>query len=429
MNQLSISVGVRGLVLAGLLGGVLMPASAADWPRFRGPNGTGISNDTGVPVEIGESTNLSWKVEIPGLGNSSPIVSKNRIFLQTASNDGSERLLLCLGLADGKRIWSQPAPGATAHTHKKNTLASGSGAADGTHVYMPFWDGHHLSVSAYDFDGKHAWTCELGPFPGGQHGAGHSPIVVNGKVILANDQDGMAEVVAIEADSGKIAWRLPRQAYMSSFSTPILLEQPGSAPDVLVTSADGVSGYDIANGIEKWKWVWESNTQHLRTVGSPILSQRMVFFSGGNGPGARHAVAVNLYQNGGGSLPKLAWESRKDFPYVPCMLSRGEYLYFINDDGIAGCYVAKTGEKVWSNRVPAGKVTSSPVMVEDRIYAFGEEGDAVVFAADPKFAVLAGTKLDEGVMASPAVADGRLLVRGQHHLYCFGNKETKQAAK
>src|SRR5436190_16744935 len=135
---------------------------------------------------------------------------------------------------------------------------------------MPFWDGKRLSLAAYDFDGKHAWTCELGTFPGGQHGAGHSPIVVNGKVILANDQDGMAEVVAIEADSGKIAWRLPRQPYMSSFSTPILLEQPGAAPDVLVTSADGVSGYDVAHGVEKWKWVWESNTVHLRTVASPI---------------------------------------------------------------------------------------------------------------------------------------------------------------
>lgn len=429
MNQLSISAVVRGIVLAGLLGGALVQARAGDWPRFRGPNGTGISNAAGVPVEIGESTNLSWKVEIPGLGNSSPIVVKQRIFLQTASDDGKERLLLCLDLADGKKLWSRPAPGATAHTHKKNTLASGSGAADATRVYMPFWDGHRLSISAFSFDGEHAWTCELGPFPGGQHGAGHSPIVVNGKVILANDQDGMAEVVAIEADSGKIAWRLPRQPYMSSFSTPILLDQPGAAPDVLVTSADGISGYDVANGIEKWKWVWESNTVHLRTVGSPILSQGMVFFSGGNGPGARHAVAVDLHQSGAGSAPKLAWESRKDFPYVPCMLSRGEHLYFINDDGIAGCYVAKTGEKVWSNRVPAGKVTSSPVMIEDRIYAFGEEGDAVVFAADPTFAVLASSKLNEGVMASPAVVDGRLLVRGNHHLYCFGNKETKQAAK
>jgi outer membrane protein assembly factor BamB len=155
----------------------------------------------------------------------------------------------------------------------------------------------------------------------------------------------------------------------------------------------------------------------------------MVFFTGGNGPGDRHAVAVNLTAIGSTHSPELAWETRKDFPYVPCLLSRGEYLYFINDAGIAGCYVAKTGEKVWNNRLPGGGVSASPVMVENRIYAFSENGHAFVFAADPKFELLASSKLDEGVMASPAVADGRLLVRGKHHLYCFGNKDTKQAAK
>jgi outer membrane protein assembly factor BamB len=408
-----------------MITGITSTAVAADWPRFRGPNGSGISNDRGVPVEIGESTNLLWKVEIPGLGNSSPIVSRQRIFLQTATEDGSQRLLLCLNLADGKQIWSQSTSGGTAHTHDKNTLASGTAATDDTRVYMPFWDGHRLSVSAYDFDGKPAWTTDLGPFPGGQHGAGHSPIVVGGKVVLANDQDGSSVVVALDAADGEIAWKLPRKAYMSSFSTPVVLERSGAAPEVLVTSADGVSGYDVANGIEKWKWIWESNTAHLRTVGSPILSQGLVFFSGGNGPGARHVVAVNLHDRADGRAPDLAWELRNTFPYVPCMLSRGEYLYFINDSGIAGCYVAKTGESVWTNRLPGGNVTASPVMVEDRIYAFSETGHAFVFAADTDFSLLASAELNEGVMASPAVADGRLLVRGKHHLYCFGNKETK----
>lgn len=428
MNQRSISVGVLGVVLAGFLSCLLPPANATDWPRFRGPNGTGISNDAGVPIEIGESSNLLWKVEIPGLGNSSPIVSKRHIFLQTASDDGSGRLLLCLDLANGKQLWTKPAPGTTAHTHPKNTLASCSAAADGTRVYMPFWDGQRLSMSAYDFDGKHAWTRDLGPFPSGQHGAGHSPIVVDGKVILANDQDGLAEVVAVDAANGDVVWRTLRKPFRSSFSTPMLLERPGVAPEIVVTSTDGVSGYDV-NGAEKWRWVWESNTIQLRTVGSPIFSQGIVFFSGGNGPGDRHAVAVNLNQIGSTHSPNLAWEMRKDFPYVPCMLSRGEHLYFINDLGIAGCYVAKTGEKVWHNRLPGGNVTASPVMVENRIYAFSESGGVSVFAADPTFELLASAKLDEGVMASPAVADGRLLVRGKHHLYCFGSKETKQAAK
>ena len=428
MNLCSVSACLRIFVLAGLLAAAASTARAADWPRFRGPNGTGISTDAGVPIEIGETTNLLWKVEIPGSGNSSPIVSQRRIFLQTAGDDGSGRLLLCLDLADGKQLWSKPAPGGTAEKHKKNTLASCSAAADGARVYMPFWDGHNLSVSAYDFDGKPAWTRDLGPFTA-QHGAGHSPIVVSGKVILANDQDGLSELVALDAASGNVAWKTPRKPFKCNYSTPLLLERAGEAPEVLVTSTDGVSGYDVATGLEKWRWVWESNNLQLRIVGSPIVSQEMVFFSGGNGPGARHAVAVNLRKKGTAARADLAWETRKLLPYVPGMLARGEHLYFINDGGIAGCCVAKTGKVVWEKRLPCGDVTASPIMVEDRIYAFSEKGEVCVIAAEPTFALLASAKLDEGVMASPAVADGRLLVRGKGHLYCFGNKETKPAAK
>ncbi|HEY2251872.1 MAG TPA: PQQ-binding-like beta-propeller repeat protein, partial [Planctomycetaceae bacterium] len=400
MKQLSISTVLHKILpvvfLAGLMTAFMSQANASDWPRFRGPNGAGISNDTGVPTEIGVSKNLLWKVEIPGLGNSSPIVAKQRIFLQTASNDGRKRLILCLDLTNGKQLWSQSFSGETAHTHNKNTLASGSGATDDTHVYMPFWDGHRLALSAYDFDGKPAWTTDLGPFPGGQHGAGHSPIVLGGKVILANDQDGLAEVIGVDAAKGDVAWRTLRKPFRSSFSTPIVWERPGLPPEILVTSTDGVSGYDL-HGAEKWRWIWESNTIPLRTVGSAILSQGMVFFTGGNGPGDRHAVAVDLGPKAGPPSPKLAWEIKKDFPYVPCMLSRGDHLYFINDLGIAGCYVAKTGAKVWNNRLPeCGGVTSSPVMVENRIYAFSENGHAFVFAAEPKFELLASAHLDEG---------------------------------
>ncbi len=118
--------------------------------------------------------------------------------------------------------------------------------------------------------------------------------------------------------------------------------------------------------------------------------------------------------------PRIAWEERKTlFPYVPCVLTRGEHLYFVNDAGMAACFVAKTGENVWNHRLGGGNATASPIMVDDRIYAFTENGSAFVLAADPAFKVLASTKLDEGVLASPAVADGCLLVRGRHHLYCF----------
>jgi outer membrane protein assembly factor BamB len=397
-------------------------APASDWTRFRGPNGTGESRDAGVPVEIGESQNLLWKVPLAGAGNSSPVVSNGRIFLQTAGSDGADRSLVCLDLFTGKSLWSKSAPGAQAKTHAKNTLASCSAAVDGVRVYMPFWDGQNLSVSAYDCDGRHYWTTELGPFTS-QHGAGHSPIVVGPHVIIANDQDGFAELVALDANTGVVAWKKSRQPFRASYSTPILVERKGHEPELLVASTQGVTGYDPATGDEHWSCAWTTNKQELRTVGSPIVCQDHVFFSGGNGPGARHAVAVNLNgKDGKGGLPEIAWETQKDFPYVPCMLSRGENVYFINDTGIAGCFNAKTGRKVWLERLEGGEVTASPVMVEDRIYAITENGTVFVFSADAKFKLLSTGKLEEGVKASPAVAEGRLLVRGAKSLYCFGTK-------
>jgi outer membrane protein assembly factor BamB len=412
------ALSIRGLVFTAFLTGALGSLRASDWPRFRGPNGAGISEDTGVPVEIGERKNLHWKVEIPGAGNSSPIVSKQHIFLQTASDDGSERLLLCLDLVNGNILWRQPAPGGIAITHERNTLASSTAAADGSQVYVSFWDGRNLAVAAYSYGGKRAWTRDLGPFTS-QHGAGHSPIVVGNRVILANDQDGSAEVVALDASSGEIAWKAPRPAHRTCYSTPFLLEQAGAGPELLVTSTFGVSAYDPESGSELWKWSWETNNRRLRTVGSAVVSQGRIFLYGGDGKGDRQTVAVNLNLND--HTPDIAWESRKlNLPYVPCVLARGDQLFYVNDAGMAACFVARTGENLWLNRLEGGDVTASPVMVEDRIYSVSESGVVSVFAADSSFKLLASSKLDEGVKASPAIADGRLLVRGAKHLYCFG---------
>ena len=230
-------------------------------------------------------------------------------------------MLLCLDLANGKTLWSRPAPGGGAKTHPKNTLASSTATADGSRVYVPFWDGRNLTIAAFDYEGKQAWTRDLGPIST-QHGAGQSPIVVGGKVILANDQDGKAEVVALEAATGEVAWTTPRPAHRSCYSTPLLLEQPGANPELIVASTFGVSAYDSESGSERWKWLWETNDRRLRTVGSPVVSEGRIFLCSGDGKGDRQTVAVNLNRND--NAPSIAWETRKlNLPTSPACSPAG----------------------------------------------------------------------------------------------------------
>jgi outer membrane protein assembly factor BamB len=161
----------------------------------------------------------------------------------------------------------------------------------------------------------------------------------------------------------------------------------------------------------------------LRTINSPIYLDGMLFAFSGDGGGDRQMWALALDGAGKNTRAKEVWDNRKDFPYVPNLLSRGEHIYFVNDKGFAGCYEAKSGKQVWYERVPDTTFTSSPVLIDDKVYAPSEEGDVHVFAASPAaYQPLAKNHLGERFRASPAVADGRLYVRGQNHLYCVGKK-------
>jgi outer membrane protein assembly factor BamB len=406
-------------------------ATAGNWARFRGPNGSGTADAEQLPVALGENVNQLWRVELPGGGNSSPIVASNHVYLQCASADGSWRALECLDLQSGRVLWERRLPGQNAKTHAKNTLASSSAAADERMVVMPFWNGTNLAVSAFDHDGNPLWSCDLGEYAS-QHGAGHSPVIVDGRVILAIDQDGKSDVVALSAEKGELLWRTPRPPFRASYSTPILLDRNGAPPEVLVASTAGLAAYDLASGSETWKWSWTSNDKQLRTVATPIISQGMAFVTGGNGPGDRHAVAVRLDGQGDVSKTNTVWETRKLLPYVPGMLARGDYLYFVNDDGIAGCYEARSGKSVWTQRLEGGKVFSSPVLVDGRIYCVTEDGVIFVIAAETQFSLLGSGRIEDSVIASPAVASGRLLIRGKKYLYSFGDRrqlKTGAAAK
>jgi outer membrane protein assembly factor BamB len=390
-------------------------AVAADWPRFRGPNGTGVSDDT-LPTTFKEGDGILWKVPLPGSGNGSPVVAGGKLFLQAATEGGGERLLLCLDAKDGRTLWSRSAVGAAAKAHRKNSLASSTPAVGGDRVVALFWDGRREALHAYDLAGNFKWMKDLGPFKS-QHGSGASPVIDNGRVFLNRDQDESAALLAFSADDGRELWHADRKGVNACYTTPAVRPLPGGKSEVVVFSTTAVTGYDAESGRPNWNWDWDWPGDPLRTVASAVMWNDVVFAHAGEGAGSSRVVAVRT-----GSPPRVIWEKgqKGGFPYVPCLLVRGDTLYAVTDRGIAGCFDAATGKEVWTHRL-AGGFSASPVLAGGTVYAVNEEGVIFAYTASRREpAAVARSPLGEPVVASPAVAGGRMYVRGQAHLFCLG---------
>lgn len=420
--------------------GLLTPIlGAAEWTRFRGPDGLGTADDKNVPVIFGPSSNILWKTEIPGRGNSSPIVSKGKVFLQSASTDGNKRMLVCVDVKSGKIDWSKELTGATAHTHDLNSLASSTPAADGERVYTVFWDGKHISLMAWDYSGKQLWTRDLGGYKS-QHGPGLSPMVAGDRVVLNVDQDDLAEVMAFDSKTGNPLWKKSRAAFRASYPTPFLLERDGKQ-EVIVASTAGITSYDPKDGavIWNWTWIWKPDPNApkkkgnakggpggpLRNVGGPIYHNGLIYAISGDGGGDRCMVAIKAGPTGDITDTGLVWEKKKETPYVPMALAHGDYVYWVTDkENLGICVEAKTGKLIWKERLGRGsaQVTASPVLIDGKIYSVAMDGRVSVFDASPKFNLVAENDLKETVQASPAVADGKLYIRGTTHLFCIGKK-------
>ncbi len=414
----------RLLLTLGGIFALVLAAEAANWPRFRGPNGTGIAEEKDIPVAWG-AKDIRWKVVLPGTGNSSPVIWGDHLFVQSASTDGKERYLLCLNTADGKETWRQTLAGKQAGRNEKNSLASSTPATDGERVYAYFWDGTAVSLHAFDFNGKPLWTYKIGKFSS-DHGAGSSPMVYDGKVFFLNDQGEGAFALALDAKSGTKVWEAKREHFQkrACYSTPFVLERKGQPTELIVASTMAITSYSPDTGAQNWQYQLAFDGRPLRMVAGPVATpDGLIAVNTGDGDGSRKSAAIVPGNKATGTAPSLAWEVNKPklMPYVPCFLSCGEHLYWVNDQGYAGCTVAKTGQVIWTERLRASvNVTASPVLIDGKVYAVGEGGDVFVFAAEPRYKLLARNPLGEPVLASPAVADGKLYIRGKEHLYCIG---------
>lgn len=434
------SLTARWRLVPGLLLALALSAGtvgAEPWPRFRGPNGTGAVADKDVPLQFSEKENVLWKVAIPGVGLSSPVVWGKNVFIHSSKTDGTERMLLCLDADTGATRWTAKIPARKAHAHQLNTLASSTPTTDGEAVYVAFWDGKDILLAAYDLGGRPLWRRDLGPWVS-EHGAGASPIVFKDSVILANDMDkevkgrkgkpgkrvpDASTLVAFNKKTGAPSWRSPREPHRACYSAPFVLARAGGSPELIVTSTTAVTGYDPATGTKLWNWPWVHVAKApLRTIaGSVFVDDLLVSFSG-DGGGGRHTVALALKGTGPRTEPKKVWENTRAnvLPYVPCPLVRGDHIYFVNDGGYAGCYDARTGKSVWYERQPGARFTASPVMVNGKVIAPSDQGDVYVFDAEPTYKAPTRNTLAQSVRATPAIADGRLYLRGQTYLYCIG---------
>ena len=393
---------------AGHLKLIASHAATQDWTRFRGPNGTGESDAT-LPATWTDA-DYYWKVELPGVGHSSPVLWDKRIFLASAIDDGRSRVLLCLDAGDGRVLWNQEFPGENHHIHKQNSFASSTPVVDADRVYALVVTPQHYRVVAFTHDGKPAWEADLGPFTG-QHGFGTSPILHDGMLIANNDQDADSFLFALDCRTGRELWRTPRRTAVVAYSTPCVRQPADGKPELIFNSeAHGIAGIDPRTG----RTNWELAVFDKRSISSPIVVGGLVFGSCGSGGGGNYLTAVRP-----GKQPEIAFRFDKQAAYVPTSVARDNLLFVWGDSGIVSCLEVPSGSLLWQKRV-GGNFSGSPVRAGDKVYCVSVEGDVVVLAAKAEYELLGRMQLGEVCRSTPAIADGRIYFRTQSHLYSLG---------
>jgi outer membrane protein assembly factor BamB len=457
MHPSSLSVGLCHLFGAAALAAfavtVASPLQAEEaldgrhWPQFRGPGGVGVAPVTpgaAIPRAWNEQT-IRWKTAVPGLGHSSPIVWGDRIFLTTAIEGepipgaqapvhtfGGEEFkhpdavgadkehtlqVLALDATNGKILWTRTAFEGRVYDdrHRASSYASPTPVTDGERVYAYFGS---EGVYAYDFDGKPAWSRDIGDIKSVGLGVASSPVLWRDLLLLQADEDsGEASfIVALDRRTGAEVWRKPRPV-QASWTTPTLITGPDGKEQLLTAGNEHLIAYDPANGAE----IWRTKGLDSNAIHTPLQAGSTVIFTAGYPK--KIVLALELPKQGDLTAAEpFTWTYDKGTAYVPSNLVYDGHLYLVSDSGLLTCLDAKTGKLIYEGGRPAeqGRYTASPTVVDGAILLISRDGDASFVQPGPQHEVLASTSLDEPVAASPAVAGGRLYVRGEQHLYAIG---------
>ena len=445
MKRIALTL-IVGISLAlGSLSFVARTVSAGNWPQWRGPEGSGISNEKNLPSEWSPTKNIKWKTPIEGRSHSSPIVWGNRIFLTTAVEgaevpgakavkhqiDGKDFIhpdsvgankkhtfkVMALDRDSGKLVWQQTAWEGTPYDdrHRKSSYAASTPATDGKMVYAFFGT---EGLYAYDFKGKLVWKAQLGNIGTLGMGAATSPILYDNFVIVQADEENATAsfIIALDKKTGKEVWKTPRKIQVS-WCTPLLVRTV-TRTELITSGTENVIAYDPATGKELWRHKGlESNA-----IPSPVANNEMAYLVAGFP--TKITYAIRLGQNGDlTGTPNVPWKYEKGTAYVPSPILYGDYLYLTTDRGILTALDAKTGEvKYEGGRIPIpATFTASPVAFEGKILMTSEDGDTFMIKAGPKHEILGTNSVGEAVYASPAIADGHIFIRGEKNLYCIGS--------
>src|SRR5712664_28136 len=430
---------------------VVTVVRAQNWPQFRGPGASGVveGRTAAVTWDASKSVNTRWKTAIPGLAHSSPVVWGNKIFITTAVTSAAKDetrfglfgdvapvkddpkhtwKVYAIDKQTGKILWERIASEGLPKVkrHPKSTHASSTPVTDGKYLVVLFGS---EGLFAYDLNGKLLWKQDLVMLDSGwfydpdyQWEHGSSPIIYRDLVIVQADVQKDSFIAAYSLKSGKLVWKTPREE-ISSWGTPTIYEGKTRA-ELITNGSKAIRGYDPATGKELWRLSPNSEV----TAPTPFVAHDLIFVTSGYAP-IQPIYAIRPGGNGDISLKDdkesnsfIAWSKKRGGPYMPTPIVYGDLLYTCSNQGVLTAYNVDTGERVYQERLAGkgGAFTSSPVASDGKIYLSSEDGEVFVVRAGPKHELLAKNHVGEVMMATPAISEGLVIVRGIKHLFAFG---------
>ncbi|MEM1245764.1 MAG: PQQ-binding-like beta-propeller repeat protein [Acidobacteriota bacterium] len=404
------------------------------WPTWRGPAGTGEAPGS-PPTEWSEEKNVAFKVDLPGLGSSTPVIWGDRLFLTVAIDtgktpDGSpgeqdragrapdnvhDWVVLAYSTEDGSEVWRSKVGAGVPHegSHMDSTWASNSPVTDGERLYAYFGS---TGLFALDLDGKVLWERDFGQMTTRMaFGEGSSPAVYGGTLVIQWDHEGESFIEALDAATGETKWQNARDE-ATSWSTPIIIEVDGR-PQIITNATTNVRGYDLETGHD----IWTTTGMTENVIPSPVHKDGMVYVMSGFRGYALQAINVVGAEGDLTGTDKVVWTYDKDTPYVASPLLYNGNLYFFKViTNIFTALDASNGELLYNERLSdLANAYASPVGAGGRVYLIGRKGKSMVLDAGKELEVLATNTLDDRFDASPVVLGDRLYLRGRESLYCI----------